>query len=153
MASAEPFADRAEPIADQRPHARSASTGASRQTATHSSGLRTLDERAKVRCANNWRRAALMRVLEVVDFQQHGAGGAQVGVEPVVPLLLGLEFLGRDVRRRRGSPDFGVSSVEALRRGREARRQVGDRPLQRDGERIALRAQALQIGVVEIARP
>ena len=37
---------------------------------------------------------------EVVGFQQHGARGAQVGVEPVVPLLLVLELLGRDVRRR-----------------------------------------------------
>ena len=40
-----------------------ASTGNSRPTAAHSCGSRTLDERANVRSANSWRRAALMRVL------------------------------------------------------------------------------------------
>ena len=90
-----------------------------------------------------------MRVLEVVGFEQHGARGAQVGVEPVVPLLLALELLGRDVRRGRGLARFGREFLEALRRRREAGREVGDRALKRERERVALCAQALQIGVVE----
>ena len=39
-----------------------ASIGTSRQTSSHSCGLRTLEDRAKVSRANSWRRAALMRV-------------------------------------------------------------------------------------------
>ena len=44
---------------------------------------------------------------EVVGLQQHGAGGAQVGVQRVVPLLLAREFLCRDVGRGLGLARFG----------------------------------------------
>ena len=90
---------------------------------------------------------------EVVSFQQHGARGAQVGVEPVVPRLLALELLGRDVGRRRRFARFGREFSEALRRRREAGRQVGDRPLQGEGERIVLSVQALQIVIGEVLVP
>ena len=91
---------------------------------------------------------------EVVGLQQHGAGGAQFGVEPVVPLLLALEPLDRDVRAGRGSPGFapaaspafGVSSsrrfVESASRGVS----LGDRPLQ-------ARGQARRSGRAEPASP
>ena len=90
---------------------------------------------------------------DVVGLQQHGPRGAQVCVEPVVPLLLVLEVLGGDVRRGRRLARFGRELVEALRRVREARRQLGDRPLQREGERVALGAQGLQARVVEVLVP
>ena len=90
---------------------------------------------------------------DVVGFQQHGARGAQVCVEPVVPLLLVLEILGGDVRRGRRLTRFGRELVEALRRVREARGQLGDRSLQREGERVALGAQGLQTRVVEVLVP
>ena len=90
---------------------------------------------------------------EVVSFQQHGARGAQVGVEPVVPLLLALELLGRDVGRGRRLARFGRELGKALRRGRKAGRQGGDRPLKRKRQRVALAAQTLQIGVVEVLVP
>ena len=116
-----PFADGAEPIADQIAHHR----GVDRDfppTAAQSCGLRTLDERANVRCCEQLAPRRADARAEVVGFQQHGARGAQVGVEPVVPLLLVLELLGRDVGRGgAGSPDLGVSSsrrfAESARRG------------------------------------
>ena len=90
---------------------------------------------------------------DVVGFQQHGPRGAQVGVEPVVPLLLFLEVLGGDVGRGRRLARFGRELVEALRRVREARRQRSDGALQREGERVALGAQGLQALVVEVFVP
>ena len=52
-----------------------------------------------------------------------------------------------------GFARFGRELGEALRRGREAGRQVGDRPLKRKRQRVALAAQTLQIGVVEVLVP
>ena len=52
---------------------------------------------------------------QIIGFEQHGARGAQVCVDPVVPLLLVLEVLGGDVCcGRRGWPALGVSSSRRL---------------------------------------
>ena len=101
-----PLADRAEPVADQAPHHR----GVDREFPPDSGPeLRIEDARRAGECLARKqlapRRADAGR--EVVGLQQHGAGGAQVGVEPVVPLFLALEFLGRDVGRGRGLARFG----------------------------------------------
>ncbi len=88
----------------------------------------------------------------VVGFEQHGAGGAQVGVERVVFLLLGFQLRGRGVCRRRGVLVFGLGRQlgEALDRSGEPGRQVGDRRLQSHAERIVLRPEAQEIGVRQI---
>ena len=52
-----------------------------------------------------------------------------------------------------GWPDLGVSSSRRFAEVREARRQLGDRALQGEGERVALRSQGLQPGVVEVLVP
>ena len=87
---------------------------------------------------------------EVVGLQQHGAGGAQVGVERVVPLFLALELLGRHVGRGRGLARFGRELRQALRRRGEPRREIRDHPLKSEAERIVLGFQGLEIGVGEI---
>ena len=135
------------------PRITSASTGASRQTAAQSCGLRTLDERAKVRCANNWRRAALMRVLRSSASSSMARAARRLASSLSCLCFSFSSSLAATSVVGAASPDLGVSSVEALRRGRKAGRQGGDRPLQRQRERVGLRAQALQIGVIEIAAP
>ena len=90
---------------------------------------------------------------EVVGLQQHGAGGAQVGVERVVPLFLALELLGRDVGGRRGLARFGRQLREPLGGGGEPRRELRDRPLKSDAERVVLGLEGLQIGVGEVLVP
>ena len=94
-----------------------------------------------------------MRVARSSASKQHGARGAQVGVERVVPLLLARELLGREVGRGLGFSRFGRELGQALRRRGEPRRQIGDRPLQGEAERIVLGAQALQVGVGEVLVP
>ena len=64
-----------------------------------------------------------------------------------------VEILGGDVRRGRRFARFGGELLEALRRVGEARRQVGDRSLQGEGERVALGAQVLQARIVEVLVP
>ena len=60
----------------------------------------------------------------------------------------GLELLGRHVGRGRGSPALGVSSARRLRR-REPRREIRDRALKGEAERIVLGLQVLEIAVGE----
>ena len=86
-------------------------------------------------------------------MQQHGAGGAQVGVERVVPLLLALELLGRDVGGRRGLARFGRQLLEPLGGGGEPRRELRDRPLKGDAERVVPGLEGLQVGVGEVLVP
>ena len=95
-----PFADGAEPVADQTPH----HLGVYRELPPDS-GPKLRIENARRAGEGSLREQLAPRRAdaraEVVGFQQHGARGAQVGVEPVVPLLLVLEVLGGDVRRGR----------------------------------------------------
>ena len=104
--------------------------GASRATLAQSTGLSTLDERAKVRRAKQLapRRADPSAV--VVGLQQHRARRAQIGVERVVLGLLGLQFGGRGVADLLGLLLFRREFGEALGRGVEPRRQFGDDRLQ-----------------------
>ncbi len=146
--SERPFADGSKPIADQTPRdlkvARDLPADGGPQLRIENArraGESTLREQLTPLSAD--------ARAQVVGFQQHGARRAQVGVESVVPLFLGLELLGRDVRRRRGFTRLGREFVEAFRRTRETRGQVRDRSLQGDGERIVLGPQALQARVVK----
>ena len=109
-----------------------------------------LDERAKVRCCEQLTPRRADTGADIIGFQQHGARGAQVGVEPVVPLLLVLEVLSGHVRRRRRLAGFRRELVEALHRVRQARSELGDRSLQGEAERVALGAQLLQARVVDV---
>ena len=52
-----------------------------------------------------------------------------------------------------GWPDLGVSSSRRFAEVREARGQLGDRALQREGERVALGAQGLQARIVDVLVP
>ena len=99
----------------------SASIGTSRQTADHSPGLRTLDDRAKVCRANNWRRAALIRVLRssacssIARAARRLASSASCRFFSLSSSLAATSVVGAV------SPDLGVSSArrlaEAARRG------------------------------------
>ena len=146
------FADGVDPIADQAPHHLSVD-----RDFPPDGGPKLRIEDARRAGESSLREQLAPRRADaraqVVGFQHHGARGAQVGVEPVVPLFLGVEFLGRDVRRGRGLTRFGREFSESLCRGREAGGQVGDRSLQGEGERIALSPQALQARVVEVLVP
>ena len=104
-----------------RPRITSASTGTSRQTAVQSCGLRTLDERAKVRRANNWRRAALMRVLRS-SASSNMARAARRLASSLSCLFFSLSSsLAATSVVGAASPDLGVSSArrfaDAARRG------------------------------------
>ncbi len=99
----------------------SASIGTSRHTATQSSGLRMLDDRAKVWRANNCRRAALMRVerssacSSMARAARRLASSASCRFFSLSSSLAATSVVGA------ASPDFGVSSArrfaEAARRG------------------------------------
>ena len=116
----------------------SASTGASRQTAAQSRGSRTLDERANVRCANNWRRAALMRVLRSSASSSMARAARRLASSRSCLCFSFSRSLAATSVVGRGLARFGRELLEALRRRRKAGRQVGDRPLKRDRERVAL---------------
>ncbi len=101
-----------------------------------------LDERTNVRFSEQLAARRADARDRLVGFKQHGARGAEVGVQPVVPLLLVLEVLGGDVRRGRGLAGFWRKFLEALRRSGEAGRQLGDRALQCERERVAFARRA-----------
>ena len=144
--------DRAEPVADQAPHHLCVDRSFPPDGGPE---LRIEDARRPGECLAREqlapRRADPGR--EVVGLQQHGAGGAQIGVERVVPLFLALELLGRDVGCRRRLARFGRQLRQTLGGRGEPGREVGDRPLKRKRERIVLGSQGLQIGVGDVLVP
>ena len=101
----QPFADGAEPVADEALH----HLGVDRRFPPDGNPqLRIEDARRPGECALREQLAprGAYAGREIVGLQQHGAGGAQVRVERVVPLLLALELLGRDIGRGRGLARF-----------------------------------------------
>ena len=70
-----------------------------------------------------------------------------------MPLFLALELLGRHVGRGRGLARFGRELRQALRRRREPRREIRDRALKSEAERIVLGLQGLELAVGEVLVP
>ena len=140
-----PFADGAEPVVDEiTDH-----PGVYRELASDS-GPKLRIENAGRASERSFREQLTPRRADaradVVGLQQHGPRGAQVGVEPVVPLLLVLEVLGGDVRRGRRLTRFGRELVEALRRVRRGEASVRRSP-------PATRGQARRSGCARPASP
>ena len=104
-----------------RPRITSPSTGTSRPTAAQSCGLRMLDERAKVRCVNNWRRAALMRVPRSSASSNMARAARRLASSRSCLFFSVSSSLAATSVVGAVSPDLGVSSVsrcvDAARRG------------------------------------
>ena len=110
---------RRQPVADGRRASRRSGSRSPRRRSgpparrsTHSCGLRTLEDRAKVSRANSSRRVAPMRVARSSTCSSMARAARRLASSVSCFCLLAREFRGRRVgRRRRSRFDLGVSSA------------------------------------------
>ena len=86
----------------------------------------------------------------ILDLQQRGAGGAEIGVERVEFRLLGLQLRGRGVGFGGRLLRFRREFRQALARSFEPRREFRDDRLQLPRQRLGARAQLRELAVGEI---